>query len=82
MDQTKGPVHVFVNRKKVEFPSPEVTGRQILETAGFTGQNWDLLKLQCEGDPTGGDLIVADKAITLKNGDHFRVIPGNRTFGR
>ena len=82
MDQTKGPVHVFVNRKKVEFPSPEVTGRQILETAGFTGQDWDLLKLQGEGDPTGGDLIVADKAITLKNGDHFRVIPGNRTFGR
>jgi hypothetical protein len=82
MDQTTKGIHVFVNRKKVEFLSPGVTGRQILETAGFTGQGWELLKLQGEGDPTGGELIMADQAITLKNGDHFRVIPGNRTFGR
>jgi len=82
MDHTKEAVHVHINRKLVEFASPEVTGKQILETAGFTGQGWDLLKLQGEGDPTGGTLIMADQTVTLKNGDHFRVIPGNRTFGR
>ncbi len=81
MENVKGSIHVFVNRRKVEFSSTEVTGRQILEAAGFTGQGWDLLQLQGEGDPTGGTLIMADQTVALKNGDHFRVIPGNRTFG-
>ncbi len=81
MEQAKGIVHVFVNRGKVEFSTTEVTGKQLLETAGFTGQGWDLLHLQGEGDPTGGTLIMWDQTVTLKNGDHFRVIPGNRTFG-
>lgn len=82
MEHANEPIHILVNRKKVEFLNTEVTGRHILEAAGFTGQGWDLLKLQGEGDPTGGELIMADQVITLKNGDHFRVIPGNRTFGR
>ena len=81
MKDAKGSIHVFVNRRKVEFSSTEVTVRQLLEAAGFTGQGWDLLQLQGEGDPTGGTLIMADQTVGLKNGDHFRVIPGNRTFG-
>ena len=81
MEHAKGSIHVIVNRRKVEFSSTEVTGRQILEAAGFSGQGWDLLQLQGEGDPTGGTLIMADQTVALKNGDHFRVIPGNRTFG-
>lgn len=81
MEHAKGSIHVFVNRRKVEFSSAEVTGKQLLETAGFTGQGWDLLQLQGEGDPTGGTIIMWDQMVTLKNGDHFRVIPGNRTFG-
>jgi len=81
MEHAKSTVHVFVNRRKVEFSTTEVTGKQLLETAGFTGQGWDLLQLQGEGDPTGGTLIMWDQTVALKNGDHFRVIPGNRTFG-
>ncbi len=81
MDQSKKAVHVFVNRRKIEFASERVTGKEILQAAGFTGQGWDLLHLQGEGDPTGGTLIMWDQMVTLKNGDHFRVIPGNRTFG-
>ncbi len=81
MEHESKSVHIFINRKKYEFPSAQVTGRQILETAGFTGSRWDLLQLQGEGDPTGGTLILADQTVTLKNGEHFRVIPGNRTFG-
>lgn len=81
MEQTKSSIHVFVNRRKVEFYSAEVTGRQILDAAGFSGQGWDLLQLQGEGDPTGGTLIIADQTVMLKNGDHLRAIPGNRTFG-
>jgi hypothetical protein len=74
-------VHIFVNRRKIELSTTEITGQQLLELAGFTGQGWDLLRLQGEGDPTGGTLILWNQTITLKNGEHFRVIPGNRTFG-
>lgn len=78
---SKTTIHIFVNRRKVEFDTAEVTGEQLLAKAGFTGREWDLLRLQGEGDPTGGTLIMFNETVTLKNGDHFRVIPGNRTFG-
>lgn len=74
-------VHVFVNRRKIEVPTDTMTGAELLEAAEFEGQGWDLLQLQGEGDPTGGEVILADKTLELKNGDRFRVIPGNRTFG-
>lgn len=74
-------VHVFVNRKKVELDSRTVTGAQLLDRAGFEGQSWDLFVLQGEGDPTGGNLILGTEDLELKNGERFRVIPGNRTFG-
>ncbi len=74
-------IHIFVNRRKIEIDSAEITGEQLLAKAGFAGKDWDLLRLQGEGDPTGGTLVMWDQVITLKNGEHFRVIPGNRTFG-
>jgi hypothetical protein len=74
-------VHVFVNRKKLELDIREVTGAQLLEEAGFEGQSWDLFLLQGEGDPSGGNLVLATESLELKNGERFRVIPGNRTFG-
>ncbi len=73
-------IHIFVNRRKLEVESSEMTGRQILAAAGF-GEGYDLLQLQGEGDPTGGTLILADQVVHLKEGEHFRAIPGNRTFG-
>lgn len=73
-------IHVFVNRRKLELHSTEMTGRQLLAAAGF-GEGYDLLLLQGEGDPTGGTLILANQVLDLKDGEHFRVIPGNRTFG-
>jgi hypothetical protein len=80
-ERAKVSVHVFVNRQKVELEANVVTGAQLLQAASFDGQQWDLLKLQGEGDPTGGEVILADQELRLKNGDRFRVIPGNRTFG-
>ena len=74
-------LHVFVNRKKVELDREQITGEELLLKAGFAGKEWDLLKLQGEGDPSGGELIAYNATITVKDGDHFRVIPGNRTFG-
>ena len=74
-------VEIFVNRRELELDQTEITGAELLEKAGFEGQNWDLLLLQGEGDPTGGELILAAQILQLKNGERFRVIPGNRTFG-
>lgn len=74
-------IHVFVNRKKIEIAAGPVTGEQLLKDAGFTGTGYDLFQLQGEGDPTGGTLILAAQELNLNNGDHFRAIPGNRTFG-
>ena len=78
---TKTAIHIFVNRKKLEFDMSEFTGAELLDKAGFEGQQWDLLRLQGEGDLTGGELVMFDQRLELKNGDRFRVIPGNRTFG-
>ncbi len=74
-------VHVFVNRRKVDLDAEEITGEQLLLAAGFEGKGWDLLRLQGEGDPTGGALVMFNETLKVKNGEHFRVIPGNRTFG-
>lgn len=74
-------VEVFVNRRRIELHETEITGAGLLDDAGFEGQNWDLFLLQGEGDPTGGELIQATQILHLKNGERFRVIPGNRTFG-
>jgi len=74
-------VEVFVNRRKLELDQTEITGAGLLEAAGFQGQGWDLFKLHGEGDPSGGELLQATDPIQLKNGERFRVIPGNRTFG-
>lgn len=74
-------VEIFVNRRKLELDQTEITGAGLLVVAGFQGESWDLLRLQGEGDPTGGTLIQATDTIELKDGERFRVIPGNRTFG-
>lgn len=79
--QQKTKVHVFVNRRKVELDQRAMTGAELLKAAGFDGQGWDLLRLQGEGDPTGGSVIMWNDSLALKSGEHFRVIPGNRTFG-
>ncbi len=79
--ESEGKVHVFVNNRKLHLPTDDLTGAQLLLAAGFEGTGWDLLLLHSEGDPTGGQLIVAGTVLELKNGERFRVIPGNRTFG-
>lgn len=74
-------LHVFVNRKKVELGREQMTGGELLAEAGFEGSEWDLLQLQGEGDPTGGELVKGETVLELREGQRFRVLPGNRTFG-
>jgi hypothetical protein len=75
-------IEIFVNRRKLELHVTDLTGATLLVDAGFDGEGWDLLQLQGEGDPTGGEVVQADQPLHLKNGERFRVIPGNRTFGQ
>lgn len=79
--ETTSDVVIFINRRRLELDQTEITGAQLLKEAGFEGTGWDLFKLQDEGDPTGGQLIQASDVLHLENGERFRVIPGNRTFG-
>jgi hypothetical protein len=74
-------VPVFINRGKVELAPGPMTIPTLLTEAGFEGTGWDILQLQGEGDPTGGTLLMADATVKIKAGLHFRVLPGNRTFG-
>jgi len=71
---------IFVNRQKVAASAAQMSGMQILALVGL-GPDHDLFKLQGEGDPTGGQPVGLDQIVELKNGDHFRAIPGNRNFG-
>ncbi|HEV8355606.1 MAG TPA: multiubiquitin domain-containing protein [Gemmatimonadales bacterium] len=78
--EAKNGIPIFINRRKYEVETSPMTGRQILAVAGFA-EGYDLLLLRGEGDPTGGDPVLADQPVNIKPGLHFRVIPGNRTFG-
>jgi len=73
-------IHVFINRRKVELPSSPQTGEQILD-AGDYGPDYSLFLLEGEGDPSGGMQIDRSESIDVKNGMHFRAIPGNANFG-
>lgn len=74
------PIHIFINRRRVETLERRFTGAQILALADY-GTDYELYRLKGEGDPTGGELIGHDEITELKNGLHFRAIPGNANFG-
>lgn len=74
-------LHVFVNRRKVELDSTQLTREQLITAAGFPSDGHDLFRLQGEGDQTGGELIPANGTLLVKNGERFRIVPGNLTFG-
>ncbi len=74
-------VPVFINRRKIELQAGPMTITSLLARAGFEGTEWDVLLLKGEGDPTGGTLLMSDATIEIRAGLHFRVLPGNRTFG-
>jgi hypothetical protein len=74
------PFKIFLNRRPVEAPSSPMTGAAILGLGGY-GSEYELYELQGEGDPTGGVQIVQGAELPLKDGLHFRAIPGNANFG-
>lgn len=73
-------VHIFINRRKIDVVGGNMTGEQIL-AAGEYGPDYDLFLLKGEGDPSGGSPIGREDTVDVKNGMHFRAIPGNANFG-
>jgi hypothetical protein len=74
------PFHLHLNRREVVASETPMTGLEILGLGDY-GADYELYLLQGEGDPTGGELITHDRELGLKNGLHFRAIPGNANFG-
>jgi hypothetical protein len=72
---------VHVNRKLVELDHAEGTVRDLLVAAGFAGDDWDVMLLQGEGDPSGGQRLDPTATIRFEPGQHIRVLPGNRNLG-
>ena len=73
-------VDVFVNRRKIELSAGMQSGEQVL-IAGDYGPDYNLFLLKGEGDPSGGVQIDRAQMIEVKQGMHFRAIPGNANFG-
>jgi hypothetical protein len=71
---------IHLNRKVVVAPKSPMTGLEILALGDY-GPEFELYLLRGEGDPSGGELVGPDTALELKNGMHFRAIPGNANFG-
>ena len=71
---------IHLNRRRLEAPRSPMTGLEILGLGEYGG-DYELYLLQGEGDPTGGEQVGHARAIELKNGLHFRAIPGNANFG-
>lgn len=80
--QEKKPKHyeIFVNRRKFEASTSPMTALAILELAGYDAGS-DLYLLHGEGDSTGGEKLDQGAEVELKNGMHFRAVPGNANFG-
>jgi hypothetical protein len=77
------PGHTFtihINRRAYKAEKSPLTGLEILALAGF-GADYELFQIQGEGDAGEGVLIPHEAQVELKDGMHFRAIPGNATFG-
>ena len=77
---SQAPFHLHLNRRRLDAPKTPMTGLEILALCDY-GEDYELYLLQGEGDPTGGEPIAHDRQLDLKNGLHFRAIPGNANFG-
>jgi hypothetical protein len=75
------PYRIHLNRRSVDAPRSRMLGLEILGLGEY-GADYELYLLQGEGDPTGGERIDHERSLDLKNGLHFRAIPGNAHFGR
>jgi hypothetical protein len=68
---------IFVNKKQIHVSEDSLTGRQILEKAGFDPNQYDLFLVHGQNSQK----IEPDQSVEIKNGLHFNAILKSVPYG-
>lgn len=68
---------IFVNKKPIHVSEDSLTGRQILEKAGFDPGQYDLFLVHGQNSQK----IEPDQSVEIKNGLHFNAILKSVPYG-
>lgn len=68
---------IFVNKKQIRVVEDSLTGRQILERAGFDVNQYDLFLIHGQNSQK----IEPDQSIEIKNGQHYNAILKSVPYG-
>lgn len=68
---------IFVNKKEIRVDEDDLTGKQILEKAGFDPNQYDLFLVHGQT----GQKIEQDQHVEIKNGMHFNAILKSVPYG-
>jgi hypothetical protein len=80
MESTKPENHesvIFVNKKQIRVDESSLTGRQILERAGYDPNQYDLFLVHGQTNQK----IGLDEPVHIENGLHFNAILRNVPYG-
>lgn len=79
-EETKNNPHekvIFVNKKQIKVVEDVLTGRQILEKAGYSVDQYDLFLVHGQSSKK----IEPDEKVEIKNGMHFNAILKSVPYG-
>lgn len=68
---------IFVNKKQIKVDESHLTGKQILEMAGYDVNQYDLFLVHGQNNQP----IPPDQTVEIKNGLHFNAILKNVPYG-
>ncbi len=68
---------IFVNKKQIHVSEDSLTGRQILEKAGFDPNQYDLFLIHGQNSQK----IEPDQSVKIENGLHFNAILKSVPYG-
>ncbi|MCE7736979.1 MAG: hypothetical protein GPJ54_18990 [Candidatus Heimdallarchaeota archaeon] len=68
---------IFVNKKQIKIEEDELTGKQILEKAGYDPTQYDLFLINGQSSQK----IESDQTVEIKNGQHFNAILKDAPYG-
>lgn len=68
---------IFVNKKQIKVTEDSLTGRQILEKAGYSVDQYDLFLVHGQNSQK----IGPDEKVEIKNGMHFNAILKSVPYG-
>lgn len=68
---------ILVNKKQIKVTEDSLTGKQILEKAGYSVDQYDLFLVHGQNSQK----IGSDEKIDIKNGMHFNAILKSVPYG-